>query len=217
MTTETDQYTDAEIIRRILEGDKFLFEILIRRYNSLLYKTGRSYNYNHHDTMDLMQDTFMDAFSSLAGFEFRSAFKTWLLRIMLNNCFRKQQKSGYKKETHVDLTENFQAMSADLQNDDVNRTFINRELGHIIEKALLKIPLDYRIVFSLREISGMDVQETAEILKISQANVKTRLNRAKSMLRKEVVKFYTPGEIFEFNLVYCDEMVNRIMKRIVTI
>lgn len=213
MLKEADQYTDTEIIRKITSGDTLLFEILIRRYNSLLYKTGRSYNFNHHDTMDLMQDTFVDAFSHLSGFEFRSSFKTWLLRIMLNNCYRKRLKSGSKSEIHEELTEKSLPMSLN-SNDDVNRSYINRELGHIIEQALLKIPLDYRIVFTMREISGLDIQETSDVLNISQANVKTRLNRAKAMLKKEIVKYYTPEEIFEFNLVYCDEMVNRVMSNL---
>lgn len=213
MLKEADQYTDTEIIRKITSGDTLLFEILIRRYNSLLYKTGRSYNFNHHDTMDLMQDTFVDAFSHISGFEFRSSFKTWLLRIMLNNCYRKRLKSGSKSEIHEELTEKSLPMSLN-SNDDVNRSYINRELGHIIEQALLKIPLDYRIVFTMREISGLDIQETSDVLNISQANVKTRLNRAKAMLKKEIVKYYTPEEIFEFNLVYCDEMVNRVMSNL---
>jgi DNA-binding Lrp family transcriptional regulator len=80
---------------------------------------------------------------------------------------------------------------------------------------LLNIPEDYRIVFSLREMSGLNVSETAEALNISEANVKVRLNRAKSMLRKEIEKTYTPQEIFEFNLIYCDTMVENVMKKII--
>ncbi|MGB3075596.1 MAG: sigma factor-like helix-turn-helix DNA-binding protein, partial [Chitinophagales bacterium] len=69
-------------------------------------------------------------------------------------------------------------------------------------------------VFAMREINGLNVKETAEALDISETNVKVRLNRAKTMLRKEVEKAYNPEDIFEFNLIYCDAMVSRVMNRI---
>ncbi|HNU60273.1 MAG TPA: RNA polymerase subunit sigma-24, partial [Aquaticitalea sp.] len=67
-----EQLTEAELINRILNGDKPLYEIIVRRFNSYLYKVGRSYNYNHEDTQDLMQDTYVDAFKNLSQFERRS-------------------------------------------------------------------------------------------------------------------------------------------------
>jgi RNA polymerase sigma-70 factor (ECF subfamily) len=88
---ETDQYTDTQIIEHILNGQTALFEILIRRNNPFLYKTGRAYNYSHEDTQDLMQETFIDAYKNLSGFKNLSAFKTWIIRIMLNHCYRKNK------------------------------------------------------------------------------------------------------------------------------
>jgi RNA polymerase sigma-70 factor (ECF subfamily) len=75
----------------------------------------------------------------------------------------------------------------------------------------VRIPLDYRVVFSLREINGLSVAETAEVLDITTSNVKVRLNRAKSMLRKELEQSYKKENLFEYNLVHCDEMVQRVM------
>jgi len=83
-----------------------------------------------------------------------------------------------------------------------------------IENALEQIPVDYRMVFSLREVNGLNVKETAEVLNISESNVKVRLNRAKAMLRKEVEKSYSADDIFEFNLVYCNAMVHRVINKI---
>ena len=91
---------------------------------------------------------------------------------------------------------------------------LNRELNFIIEDALKQLPEEYRLVFSLREINQLSVKETAEVLDISEANVKVRLNRAKMMLRKEIELAYQPEDIFEFNLVYCDAMVDRVMTKI---
>lgn len=93
---EFEQYSDIEVIQKIITGETELFEIIIRRYNPFLYKTGRSYNYNHEDTQDLMQDTFIDAFTGLSKFENRSSFKTWIIKIMLNNCY-KNSKNGVQR------------------------------------------------------------------------------------------------------------------------
>ena len=91
---------------------------------------------------------------------------------------------------------------------------MNRELNFVIENSLQQIPMDYRLVFTLREVNGLNVAETADTLNISEANVKVRLNRAKTMLRKEVEKSYSAEDIFEFNLVYCDAMVQRVINKL---
>ncbi len=211
---EPGQYADIDIIQKVLQGEVELFEILIRRNNSFLYKTGRSYNFNHEDTQDLMQDTLVDAYTHLAKFENRSSFKTWIIKIMLNNCFKKQQKFSFKNEMANNISEKSIPMFQHRQNTDTGKTVANRELNLIIENSLQQVPLDYRMVFSLREMNGLNVMETAEALNISEANVKVRLNRAKTMLRKEIEKTYTAEDIFEFNLVYCDAITNNVMKQL---
>lgn len=211
---ENEQLTDNEIIQRIKSGDKPLYELIVRRFNPYLYKVGRSYNYNHEDTQDLMQDTYVDAFRNLISFEGRSSFKTWIVRIMLNNCYRKKEKFSYKNEFPQEtINENLKPMFNN-SNNDANRQINSRELGTIIERSLAAIPEDYRLVFSLREMNGLSVAETADILQISESNVKTRLSRAKTMLRTELERSYTEAEIYEFNLIYCDDMVNRVMEKI---
>lgn len=208
-----EQYTDTQIIENILGGEIAQFEILIRRNNPFLYKAGRSYNYNHEDTQDLMQETFIDAYKNLSRFENRSSFKTWIIKIMLNHCFRKKQKFSFKNEIVKEINDNSEPMFTN-SHSDTNKIVVNRELSYVIENALETVPFDYRMVFSLREINGLNVAETAEVLEISEANVKVRLNRAKAMLRKEIEKSYSAEEIFEFNLIYCDAMVETVMKKI---
>lgn len=209
-----EQYTDIEIIQKVLEGEPALFEILIRRYNPFLYRTGRSYNYQHQDTQDLMQDTYLDAYSHLGQFENRASFKTWIIKIMLNNCYRKKQKFSTRKEVPFEIPDKSIPMFSNQPSNDANKTILNRELSKVIENALQQVPVDYRIVFSLRELNRLTITETAETLDISESNVKVRLNRAKAMLRKEIEKTYTPEDIFEFNLVYCDALTNAVMNKI---
>ena len=210
-----EQITDQDVIIHVLGGEISFYEIIIRRYNAYLYKIGRSYGFEHHDTEDLMQDTYLDAYSHLNNFAHRSAFKTWLVKIMLNNCYHKKQKSSHKKELFFENIIQEKAYPMYMQNSTgkTNPT-INKELGYVLEKAILNIPVDYRMVFSLREMNGMSTIETSEALNISEANVKVRLNRAKAMLRNEIEKTYSPGEVFDFNLIYCDRIVENVMKQI---
>ena len=205
-----DILNENEIISRILNGEKSLYEIIVRRYNPFLYKLGRSYNYNHDDTQDLMQDTYIDAYKNLGQYKGIANFKTWLFRIMLNNCFRKKEKLSYKNEVMQDINDNSKPLFSH-SGHDTERIVHNKELGEIIEKALSEIPFDYRMAFSLREINGLNVAETAELLDISEANVKVRVNRAKNMLREIIEKNYIGEELFAFNLIYCDAMVNNVM------
>lgn len=203
-----------EIIHKVIGGEVELYEILIRRYNSFLYRIGRVYRYNHQDTEDLMQETYISAYCSLAKFENRSSFKTWFTRIMLNHCYQRKQKLSFKNEI---ITDDLQlAKSNVMLHPSMNseKVTANKELGRVLENAIHEIPEVYRLVFTLRELNGLSVAETAESLDISESNVKVRLNRAKTMLRTEIEKMYSPQEIFEFNLVYCDGMVKKVMEKI---
>ena len=111
-----EKFTDADVISKVLNGEKAMYEIIVRRYNPYLYKIGRSYNYSHDDTQDLMQDTYIDAYKSLDKYEGRSNFKTWISRIMLNNCFRKKEKSSFKKEVMEEFNEHSTPLFAAAEN-----------------------------------------------------------------------------------------------------
>jgi RNA polymerase sigma factor (sigma-70 family) len=209
------QYSDPEVILEILSGNSALFEILIRTYNPVLYKIGRGYGYNHHDTEDLMQETFISSFQNLSKFENRSSFKTWIIRIMLNKCYHKAQHSYQKKPTiEISVDKNSGSMFLTEKSTNPDSSFVNKELKSVIEAALSKLPEDYRMTFTLRELTGLSVAETAELLNINSSNVKVRVNRAKAMLRKEIEKIYAAEDIYEFNLIYCDKIVDAVMKKI---
>ena len=213
ITKQFEATGETEIIRRIKEGETDLFEILIRRNNQFLYKIGMSYGYTHQDVEDLMQETFTAAYLNLERFKQHSSFKTWVIKIMLNQCFHKKQRLSFKNEKTMDTNnEKVIPMFERQQSSDGYKKIIDRELSHVIEKAIIHMPLDYRVVFSLRELSGMSTAETAESLDISEANVKIRLNRARHMLREELGTMYSTQDIFEFNLIYCDRVVNKVMR-----
>lgn len=214
MKNTFEHYSDNEIIEKILGGSEALYEILIRRYNPFLYRIGRTYGFNHAETEDLMQETFIQAYYALGKFERRAAFKTWLTRIMLNTCYQKKHRLRYQKEVVLPDGETTSQDPLFHQPSNTEKMMANKELAQVLERALNHIPEDYRIVFTLRELNGMSVSETMASLAISESNVKVRLNRAKKLLRTEIEKMYSPEEIYEFNLIYCDRIVQRIMTQI---
>lgn len=206
---------EASVIGSILNGKPDLFEILIRRNNPVLYKIGRSYGYGHEDTEDLMQETFISAYKTLASFRQQSSFKTWIIRIMLSHCYHKHRRFSFKYEKPA--PEDFSDTLVPLFSSsppEMEKMILNTELRSVMENAIASIPQSYRMVFALRELNGLSVAETAESLSLSESNVKVRLNRAKAMLRKEIEKTFTTQEIYEFNLIYCDKIVNHVMQAI---
>ncbi|MBL7698250.1 MAG: sigma-70 family RNA polymerase sigma factor [Chitinophagaceae bacterium] len=206
---DTPVLRDGDVIEKILAGETAMFEILIRRFNDVLYKIGRMYGYNHHDTQDIMQDTHVAAFTQLSAFEGRSSYKTWISRIMIHKCQYKLKYGYFKNEIPIEMVPELNEAVPQTE-----RKLLNRELSSVLEKSLENIPQIYRTVFVLREVEGFSVAETSEILGISWINVKVRLNRAKALLQKQVEQFYSEIEIYSFNRVYCDEVVKETLERI---
>lgn len=211
---ETNHLNEDEIIGRIIAGEKSLYEVIVRKYNPYLYKVGRSYNYSHDDTEDLMQETYIDAFKNLKHFEGRSNFKTWMTRIMLNNCYRKKEKSSFKNEISDEDIDEKQTPLFSNSDFDTAKQVRKDELKLIIENALSEVPEEFRMVFSLREINGFSVAETSELLNISESNVKVRLNRAKHLLREILEKSHEIPELYEFHLVHCGPFTSKLMDRV---
>ncbi len=208
--------SDEEIIEKILGGETMLFELLIRRYNPLLYKIARSYGFNHQDAEDLMQESHFSAFQYLKNFRGDASYKTWITKIHLNKCYQKLNDHHHKHEetsndffTDQDFLEPINTASRETE-----KKIINKELGKVLEESLQRIPLSYRSVFVLREIEGFSIIETAELLGITPVNVKVRLNRAKAMLQKQLEKFYSEADLYEFHLMYCDKIVKHVFERI---
>ena len=202
--------SETEIIRRIKEGETGLFEIFMRRNNPYLYKIGMSHGFTHQDVEDLMQESYTSAYLNLEKFKQESSFKTWVVKIMLNQCFHKKQRLSFKIEKTMDTNNEKFVPMFETGQPDGNKKIIDRELNCAIEHAIIHVPLEYRVVFVLRELNGMNTMETAESLDITEANVKIRLNRARHMLRKELEKKYSPKDIFEFNVIYCDRVVSKV-------
>jgi RNA polymerase sigma factor, sigma-70 family len=210
-------YTDIDekiIIQKILDGEKALFEVLIRRTNALLYKIARMYGFNHQDSEDLMQESHISAFQHLNSFAYRSSYKTWISKIMIHKCLYKLKYGYQAKETNEIFNENAQPMHTSLSSSSTDAAVNNNELGKVLESCIQQLPLIYRSVFLLRELEGYSVIETAEMLGITEVNVKVRLNRARIMMQKELETYYNRSEVYSFNLKYCDPLTKKVMEKI---
>jgi len=206
--------SEEEIIRKIVDGEMALFEILIRRYNAILYKIARSYDFDHEEAKDLLQETHIAAYQNLQKFEARSSYKTWIAKIMVNKSLYKLSYGSSKYEMpHQIIDENSQPMFSS-KKQTTERDVLNKELSHILEKSLERIPVHYRTVFILREVEGLSVAETADMLNLTPVNVKVRLSRAKTLLQKELEKYYSKAQLYDFNLIYCDSVVKNVFDAI---
>jgi RNA polymerase sigma factor (sigma-70 family) len=207
--------SDHDVIAKVIGGEVSAFEILIRRFNTVLYKIGRMYGFNHHDTEDLMQDTHVAAYMQLSSFEGRSSYKTWISRIMINKCIYKQKYGYFKNEVPSEhIPDNGGNVSGNLNLNQTEKLMLNKELSVVLENSLERLPLIYRTVFILREIEGFSIAETADLSGITPVNVKVRLNRAKALLQKQLEQIYSSSELYSFNLIYCDRIVEKTFEKI---
>lgn len=204
---QAEQTPDTELIKRILAGEKRLFEQIIRRYNQRLFRVGMAVLNDDMEAEDAMQTAYISAYEHLQSFENRSSFETWLIRIMLNECLaQKRKKQRFGAETEG-AAENIKTMTSP------DKILINKELNGVLEHAISQLPEKYRVVFVLREIEQMSVRATGEALSIEEPNVKVRLNRAKTMLR-ESLNGYIKDNVYNFHLNRCDRIVANVFARL---
>jgi RNA polymerase sigma-70 factor (ECF subfamily) len=206
---------DKEVIARVTHGEKELYEILMRRYNQTLFRAVRSYLDRQEDVEDAMQETYLKAYSKLDQFKGEAAFSTWLVRIGINESLQRLRRSRTMR-IHSDpevRMEQLQQLSDNGQMNPEQRT-IQGEDRRLMEQAIGKLPETYRAVYMLREVEGMSVAEVSHCLDISEANVKVRLHRAKSMLKESIWGHHAASPVFEFGNSHCDRIVAAVMARI---
>lgn len=207
---------DYLIVQKVLEGHTELFEILIRRYNELLYRTIRSYIDQDADVEDAMQDAYVNAYQKLYQFKNEAMFSTWLVRIGINVAL--QRIRNRKKHLTVALTRESGALQiADTPVINPETVVIHKESAVFIEKAIDALPNKYKIIYMLKEIEGMNIDEISKSLNLTNANVKVRLHRARNMMKEYIFKATNTENVFEFGNSKCDRVVENVMARIETI
>lgn len=218
--TQSDRFAltklpDSKVVQRVLEGEKELFEILLRRYNQRLFRVIRSYIHSEDDARDIMQEAYVKAYLKLQQFNNQSSFSTWLIRIGINEALQSIRKRK-RQMTNYGVTESlenvFHLPDTNLMNPE--KQAITAETRVLVEQAVDLLPEKYRVVFVLHQVEGLSNPEIAECLKLTDSNVKVRLHRAKNLLKEELFKATHDTSIFEFGNHKCDLMVEEVMGRI---
>lgn len=209
---------DSEIVRRVRAGEKALFEVLMRRHNQRLYRTARAVLKDEAEVEDVMQQAYINAFMHLHQFEDRAQFSTWLTRIALNEAFARRQKQQSRDSAATRLDDDTGALMETMRSPDADpeRQAYAQELRQVLENAIDELPEGYRTVFMLRDVEGLSTSETGAGLGLGDEAVKTRLHRARAMLRRSVSERIgtVAAGAFQFHAPRCDRVVAAVMERI---
>jgi RNA polymerase sigma-70 factor (ECF subfamily) len=204
---------EAELISRILAGEKELFENLVRRYNSRIYHISRAVVQSDDEAEDVVQEAFVRAFEHLREFEGRAHFSTWLTRIALHEALSRIRR--LRRETAIAAPEAIPPSSAALP-DGQERRVLRDEVRKLLEAAIDALPERYRLVFVMRHLEEMSTSETATCLGISEESVKVRLVRARTRLRQHLAAFGETGagDVFLLLGARCDRVTGNVLARI---
>jgi RNA polymerase sigma-70 factor (ECF subfamily) len=196
-------FDERSLIAKAKGGDERAFTALVNRYEDLVYSFSLKICRDQEKAEETLQDTFVNVFRKLRQFDGRSKFTTWLYRIVTNNCLMKQRRRKVEEATisiheppgfhEGDDSSVGRALAQTIPSwvDSPLDRMMTRELRELLDEAIEKLPMDYRVVFVLRDIEGKSAEETARILKLSIPAVKSRLRRARVFLREELNEYMT--------------------------
>lgn len=214
------ELSDADLVGRALAHDAGAFRAIMQKHNRRLYRIARGILRNNSDAEDAVQDAYVSAFTHLASYRGESALGTWLSRIVINEALgRLRSKRTTLDFTSLDATRSkaeiiqFPLATA---SDDPERTMAQRQILELVEHATDNLPAAFRMVFITRVIEGMSLEETSELLDIRPQTVKTRLHRARQLVREQLDKQIGPLQMdaFPFAGRRCERMTDAVMKRL---
>ena len=209
--------SDDEVVDRVLQGETGLFEVLMRRYNQRVYRAARAILRNDLEAEDVMQDAYVRAYANLSQFARRASFATWLTRIAIHEALARARRSGRHESLDAEPEPPVLSQAVPIvAHRDPERRMFDHEMKSFLEAAIGGLPSAYRTVFVLRDVEGMSTADTAEALGVSEDVVKTRLHRARGLLRDALYEragASTPAA-FQFEAPRCDRVVAAVMRRI---
>lgn len=208
---------ETEITKRILGGEKQLYEILVRRNNQKLYRVIRSYLKDEAEIEDVMQNTYIKGYVKLSQFKSEASFSTWLIRIGINEALARIKDKGKLfrfMELSNDTGERKILEIPDSKQLNPQEKMIRKEAKELLEDAIDRLDLKYRTVYILKEVEEMSIAEIAVALDLTVSNVKVRLHRAKAMLKEQLYELTINNEVFEFGFGRCDRITENVMNAI---
>lgn len=206
-------FTDEEVVRRVLSGELSLFEIVMRRNNQRVYRAVRAILKSDAEVEDVMQEAYVRAYAHLGEFSGRSRLSTWLVRIAVHEAFARLRRQ--KRIMSFD-GEDWEASDMEHAHESPEQLTSDRELRGILEEAVDALPGGFRAVFVLRAVEQLSVTETAEVLGIAEDTVKTRLHRARRLLKAALTDRMGTAvpALFDFHLSRCDRVVRGVLRKL---
>ncbi|MEX2523609.1 MAG: RNA polymerase sigma factor [Gammaproteobacteria bacterium] len=203
---------DRELVDRIRAGDYELFELVMRRYNRRLFLTARSILRSDSDAEDAVQDAYVRGWQRLDEFRGPSGLGAWFTRIVTNEALMRLRRQ--RGVVSIDVSQMLDTLVDDepAPEDRTN----TMQLRTMLEQAIDKLPQPFRTTYMLREVEQLSIDETAACLDVDPATVKTRIHRARKLLRRDLERVASAAvsEVFPFAGVRCDRIVQRVMERI---
>lgn len=200
--------SDLDAIDEVLRGNREMFEVIVRRYNSQLYRVGMAYLRNHARVEDAMQDAYIKAYLHLGRFQRTAAFSTWLTRIMINECLMVLRRAKTNASVATEQAIDAARMPVEAVTSD---TIQINEMKALLEHAISALPENYRAVYLLREVQQLTVSETADCLGISVESVKVLLHRARTRLKSNLLHSAAGVEAFSYPAQFCTPMTERVL------
>jgi RNA polymerase sigma-70 factor (ECF subfamily) len=220
MNVEARDESETDLVRRAVRRDEAAIRSIIKRYNQRLYRLARAVVGSNADAEDVLQEAYLRAFASLDRFRGESSLATWLSRITLNEAFARIRSQRRLKRTAPPTPAGDMAeiipFPVSLSGEDPERTMAQRELLRLVEQAADDLPEPFRVVFVARIIEGLSVEETAAVLGLPPATVKTRLHRARRLVRDRLEARIGPVMVdaFPFAGSRCDRLTEAVLAKL---
>ena len=205
------------VIQRILAGEKELYEILVKRNNQKLYRIIRTYLKDEAEIEDIMQNTYIKAFTKLYQFNQASSFSTWLIRIGINEALARLKEKGklyHLNEPSDNLKRNTILEIPDHKQLNPQDRMIRNEAKQLLENTIDSLDIKYKMVYVMKEVEEMSLKEISIALDLTIANVKIRLHRSKGMLKDKLYEVTNDITIYEFGFSRCDRVTKNVMEQI---
>ena len=213
---------DAALVARIVGGDRRAFEELMRRHNTALFRAARAIVRDDADAEDVLQEAYLSAYRHLPDFRGDARLSTWLTRIVINQALGRLR--ARRRDNVVALLDDRPAGSVQPMEQAMDEDpgaspetgAMRAELRRLLETKIDALPLAFRTAFILREVEEMTIEETAECLGVPEATVRTRVFRARALLRAslaEEMDVATAG-VFGFAGTRCDRIVAGVLERL---
>lgn len=211
--------TEAELVARLAKRDEAAVRSTIRRYNQRLYRLARSVVRDDTEAEEVLQQAYFQAFTHIEGFRGEAKLSTWLSRIVLNEALGRLRRNRRAATVSIEAAgANAEVIPFPNANQpiDPERSLAQRQVQALLEQAIDRLPEAFRTVLMARVVEGMSVEETAEVLALKPETVKTRLHRARGMIRSDLEHQLGDGltTTYPFAGWRCDRLANAVIARL---